>query len=283
MSNIIQAISDKSSQLHPKEQILAQYIMDHSYQVITMGIADLSLASFTSTATISRFCKSFHFNGYTDFKVKLATELAGQPQSQSYQDIVAGNSLHKIISAMEANHIRSITDTTRMIDIKELQRALDALGEANRVDLYGVATSGVVANDFYQKLVRIGIHASANTDPHMQITSASTLQSKDVAFAISYSGETLETITALQAAKERGATTISLTKYGTNTLSKLADIKLFTSTLEAGIRRGDMASRIAQLHVIDILFTALVSSKFSQYVPKLELSYQMVQKYRKKR
>ncbi|MEX2460436.1 MAG: MurR/RpiR family transcriptional regulator [Paenibacillaceae bacterium] len=282
MSNIIQAIADKHSQLHSKEQVLAQYIMDHSLQVITMGIADLSLASTASTATISRFCKAFHFKGYTDFKVKLATELAGQTQSQSYQDIVAGNSLHSIIGAMEANHLRSITDTTRMLDVKELQRALDAFREANRVDLYGVATSGIVAQDFSQKLVRIGIHANANTDPHLQITTASTLQPKDVAFAISYSGETVETISALQAAKERGATTISLTKYGTNTLSKQADIKLFTSTLEAGIRRGDMASRIAQLHVIDILFTALLSSNFSQYIPSLELSYQMVQKFRKK-
>jgi DNA-binding MurR/RpiR family transcriptional regulator len=283
MSNIIQAIADKYSQLHAKEQALAKYIINHSLQVITMGITDLSLASSASTATISRFCKAFHFKGYTDFKVKLASELAGQPQSQSYQDIVAGNSLHRIISAMEANHLRSITDTTRMLDVKELQRALDAFSKANRVDLYGVATSGVVAEDFAQKLVRIGIFASANMDAHMQITTASNLQPKDVAFAISYSGETLETISALQAAKERGATTISLTKYGTNTLSKQADIKLFTSTLEAGIRRGDMASRIAQLHVIDILFTALLSSNFSQYIPQLELSYQMVQKYRKKR
>jgi DNA-binding MurR/RpiR family transcriptional regulator len=283
MSNIIQAITDKLNHLHPKEQVLAQFIIDQSGQVITMGIADLSSASTASTATISRFCKSFHFNGYTDFKVKLAAELAGQSQSQAYQDIVAGNSLHKIISAMEANHIRSITDTTHMIDIKELQRALDAISGANRVDLYGVATSGIVAHDFYQKLARIGIHASVHTDPHMQITSASNLKQHDVAFAISYSGETLETNAALQAAKERGALTISLTKYGTNTLSKQADIKLFTSTLEAGIRRGDMASRIAQLHVIDILFMALVSSNFSEYVPQLELSYQMVQKYRKKR
>jgi DNA-binding MurR/RpiR family transcriptional regulator len=283
MSNVIQAIKDKLAQLHPKEQVLAQFIMDQSEQVITMGIADLSSASTASTATISRFCKSFHFNGYTDFKVKLAAELAGQSQSQSYQDIVAGNSLHKIISAMEANHLRSITDTTHMIDVKELQRALDAISGANRVDLYGVATSGIVAHDFYQKLARIGIHASAHTDPHMQITSASNLRQNDVAFAISYSGETLETNAALQAAKERGAVTISLTKYGTNPLSKQADIKLFTSTLEAGIRRGDMASRIAQLHVIDILFMALVSSDFSHYVPQLELSYQMVQKYRKKR
>jgi DNA-binding MurR/RpiR family transcriptional regulator len=282
MSNIIQAITDKLVLLHPKEQVLAQYILQHSDQVITMGIADLSAASTASTATISRFCKAFHFNGYTDFKVKLAAELAGQPQSQSYQDIVAGNSLHKIISAIEANHLRSITDTTRMLDDKELQKAINAFSSAERVDLYGVATSGLVALDFYQKLVRIGIRANCFSDPHMQITSASNLLPQDVAFGISYSGETPETIAALNAAKDRGAITVSLTKYGTNTLSKHADIKLFTSTLEAGIRRGDMASRIAQLHVVDILFTALISSNFSQYVPQLELSYQMIQKFNKR-
>jgi len=55
---------------------------------------------------------------------------------------------------------------------------------------------------------------------------------------------------------------------------------LFTSALEEGIRRGDMASRIAQLHVIDILFTCLVSQQFDEYVPPLERSHQMVQKYR---
>ncbi|MNG33463.1 hypothetical protein D3C84_1197200 [compost metagenome] len=49
------------------------------------------------------------------------------------------------------------------------------------------------------------------------------------------------------------------------------------------MRRGDMASRIAQLHVIDILFTGMVSMEFDDYIPKLESSYQNVQIYRKHR
>ncbi|MDF2726122.1 MAG: transcriptional regulator, RpiR family, partial [Paenibacillus sp.] len=141
--------------------------------------------------------------------------------------------------------------------------------------------SGVVAQDFYQKLVRIGKRATVFSDPHMQITSASNLHEGDAAFAISYSGETPETIDALRCAKERGATAISLTKFGPSTLASLSDIPLHTSSLEVGMRRGDMASRIAQLHVIDILFTGLVSICFDDYVPNLELSYQMVKKYRK--
>jgi len=211
--------------------------------------------------------------------MKLAAQLAQPPAPKAYQDIVAGNSLSVISKAIEANHIRSITDTTQLLDMKQLHLAVQALSHARQIDLYGVATSGVVAQDLYQKLIRIGKRAVAFSDPHMQLTSAASLGKQDVALAISYSGETKETIDALRCASENGATAISLTKFGASSLSALADIKLYTSTLEEGMRRGDMASRIAQLHIVDILFTALVSEQFDEFVPRLEKSFLMVKKY----
>ncbi|RKN85535.1 MurR/RpiR family transcriptional regulator [Paenibacillus ginsengarvi] len=283
MSDLLRSIREQLPGLNPKEQALAAFIADHPQLVVRLSITELADQSQTSAATVSRFCKNFHAGGYSGLKMQLATELALQPAGDSYQDIVAGNTLESIVSAMEANHIRSISDTSRLLDPKLLEQAVAALHAAGQIDIYGVATSGVVAQDFYQKLVRIGKKATAFSDPHMQVTSASNLSDGDTAFAISYSGETPETIDALRCARERGATTVSLTKFGPNTLSALADIPLYTSSLEEGMRRGDMASRIAQLHVIDILFTGLISESFDDYVPKLELSYQMVKKYRKEK
>lgn len=281
MPGILSAIQEQMGSMSRKEKELAAYIIDHSASMTQIGITQLAQDSGSSTATISRFCKIFHFAGFTEFKIKLAAELAQPPAAaQSYQDIIADNSLSNIVAAMEANHVRSITDTTRLLDMKQLQRAIDAIAAARQIDLYGVATSGLVAQDFYQKLIRIGKRSVVFSDPHMQVTSASNLTKGDVAIGISYSGETTETIAALKCASEHGATTISLTKFGTHTLTSLADICLFTSTLEEGMRRGDMASRIAQLHVIDILFVGLLSQQFDQFVPRLETSYQMVRKYR---
>jgi DNA-binding MurR/RpiR family transcriptional regulator len=280
MPGILSAIQEKMITMNRKEKEIASYILGHSASIAQIGITDLAKKSGSSTATISRFCKLFHFSGFTEFKVKLATELAQQPAVQSYQDIVAGNPLARIVEAMEANHLNSITDTTRLLDLKQLQKAIDALRKARQIDLYGVATSGLVAQDFYQKLVRIGLRASTFSDPHMQVTSASNLSADDVAIGISYSGETSETIDALKCASENGATTISLTKFGSSKLASLADICLFTSTLEEGMRRGDMASRIAQLHIIDILFVGLISEQFDDLVPRLENSFQMIKKYR---
>jgi DNA-binding MurR/RpiR family transcriptional regulator len=282
LANILYAIRERLPNLYRKERTLAAYIAEHPHEATRANITELAEKSGASTATITRFCKSMHFDGFTDFKLKLAEELASPSEHEhTYQDIVAGNSLPSIVAAMEANHIRSITDTTRLLDYATLKKAIRALGAARQVDLYGVATSGLVAQDAYQKLVRIGKRAFASSDPHLQITSATNLEPGDVAFGISYSGETLETLDAIRCAKERGAVTISLTKYGTNSLASLADIPLFASSLEEGMRRGDMASRIAQLHVIDILFIGLVSDRFDEDVPKLERTYQNVKKYRK--
>jgi DNA-binding MurR/RpiR family transcriptional regulator len=253
-----------------------------------MGIKDLAEQCEVSAATVTRFCKNFQCKGYPDFKLKLAAEIAhaemaSRTGNTRYQDIVAGNPLAGIVEAIESNHLTSIRDTTELLDLGQLERAVDALCRAKRIDLYGVATSSIVAQDFYQKLIRIGKNCTAFADSHMQITSASTLTSSDVAVAVSYSGETPETIDALNCAKDAGAFTVSITSYRSSAISALADITLYSSSLEEGMRRGDMASRIAQLHIIDILFMGMASRDFSTYVPRLEQSYLNVQNYRKSR
>ncbi|MDO7906952.1 MurR/RpiR family transcriptional regulator [Paenibacillus sp. JX-17] len=282
MSTILQNISRQLDRLSIQEQKLARTILNAPAEVTRLGIRELAESCGISPATVTRFSKSLHFKGYPDFKISLAAELAQPAGTATYQDIVAGNSLSDIASAIEANHLASITDTTRLLDMEKLQRAVQILCDSRRIDLYGMATSSIVAQDFSQKLVRIGKYSLAQSDPHMQITSASALGSGDVAMAISYSGETPETIEALTYAKRNGAFTLSLTSYGSNPLAGLADIALFSSSLEEGMRRGDMASRIAQLHVIDILFTSMVSARFDEYTPKLEQSYQHVQSMNKR-
>ncbi|MBX4150283.1 MurR/RpiR family transcriptional regulator [Paenibacillus sp. FSL W7-1279] len=288
MTPILHIISVEKESLPRQERRLAEFILTAPSEIVHMGIKDLAELCEVSAATVTRFCKNFQCKGYPDFKLKLAAEIAhaemaSRTGNTRYQDIVAGNALAGIVEAIESNHLTSIRDTTELLDLGQLERAVDALCRAKRIDLYGVATSSIVAQDFYQKLIRIGKNCTAFADSHMQITSASTLASSDVAVAVSYSGETPETIDALTCAKDAGAFTISITSYRSSAISALADITLYSSSLEEGMRRGDMASRIAQLHIIDILFMGMASRDFSTYVPRLEQSYLNVQNYRKSR
>ncbi len=165
MSGILQAIRESQGQMNRKEQELAQYVLEHPHEAVQSSITELADRSGTSTATVSRFCRNLMFKGLSDFRMKLGAELAVTPTHSTYQDIVAGNSLHSIVQAIEMNHIRSISDTTRQLDLQAVQQAVDALRAAKRIDLYGVATSGIVALDFQQKLVRIGIMRTTGRTP----------------------------------------------------------------------------------------------------------------------
>ena len=86
----------------------------------------------------------------------------------------------------------------------------------------------------------------------------------DAAIFISYSGETRDIVETLKIARQTGAATISITKYGSNTLSEKADINLFISSPETTMRSGASGSRIAQLNIIDILFTAVGSIEYPE-------------------
>lgn len=277
--SIIAALKDRFEELTPQEKNLCSYILQHPHETAQLSITELAKLSGCSASTISRFSRMFQADNFSEFKLKLAVDLTGEASVDTYQDIVAGQQLEQIVNAITANHVRSVSDTAKLLDYGKLRAAIEALHRAKRIDLYGVATSGIVAEDLYQKLIRIGKAAAIFTDPHMQQTSAASLQAGDVAISFSYSGETPETIEALNSAKEQGATTISITKYGTSTLATLADISLFISSAEAGMRRGDMASRMAQLHLVDVLFVGLVSEYFDLYVPRLERSYQNVRRF----
>lgn len=91
---------------------------------------------------------------------------------------------------------------------------------------------------------------------------------RDVGIVISYSGQTHEMIECAKAMKESGANTISITRYAANPIKALCDYNLYVAANEALFRSGAMSSRMSQLNIIDILYTAYTNR---QYDESLEL------------
>jgi DNA-binding MurR/RpiR family transcriptional regulator len=142
--------------------------------------------------------------------------------------------------------------------------------------MIGAGASAVIAEDFKQKLSRIDIWCETGLGFDAQATLAANMTEGDAAFGVSYSGQTEDTIRTLSIAKDNGVAIISLTRFGSNPVSDLADIQLFTSSLEQSIRSGAMASRIAQLNVIDILFVGIASRNYERNIRALDKTRQAV-------
>ena len=74
-------------------------------------------------------------------------------------------------------------------------------------------------------------------------------------FAISHSGSSKAVVDNTQIAKSNGATVISLSSMGKSPLTELADISLFTSANETRYRIVAISSRLAELTIIDSLYS----------------------------
>ncbi len=258
------------NQLSTSERRIAEFVLIHPEEVIHMTAIELGKRTQTSGATVVRLSKSLQLNGFQDLKMKIAGDLA-KPVDQGYRDIKPEESVELIIQKITSNTIQSLRDTVEIIDKRELKRAIQVLLQAENVHFFGIGASHIIALDAQQKWLRINRGSTAFTDSHLVATQIANAKPGDVAFAVSFSGETPEVIKILRLAKMNGIKTISLTKYGSSTVANLAEIRLYTSfSKEAPFRSGATSSRIAQLHIIDILFLAIASAQYDEIVDSLD-------------
>ena len=241
------------------EQKIARYILKNPWKIMEMNISDLAVECGGSPAGIVRLSKRLNMKGYNELKLRIAMDLSREQDRNRRENVKKDLSPDQLKIAIISNHIQSLKDIDSVLDILSLEKAANCILKSHRIDIYGLGSSGIVAQDLYQKLCRIGLSVQYVADSHMQITSSCSLSSKDTAIAISYSGETPELVKAVQQAKKNNASTISLTRYGANTIEELCSINLFTSMNESLIREAAMSSRIAQLTVIDILFSRITA------------------------
>lgn len=238
------------------EKKVADYIFLNGSKVIYLPITEFGENCGVGETTIIRFCRKIGLKGYQEFKLVLAREMV-HPNENFLDNVGNEDSLSEVIRKITFTNIKAIEDTAKMISKKQLDKAVSAILMAEKVDIYGVGASGFTAGDAKYKLMRIGVKCEAFSDPHIQSMSAVLLNNKSVAIGISFSGSTKDTTDALTLAKKSGAFTIAITNYVKSPITKVADAILLTSSNETPIRSGALTSKIAQLHVLDILYTAI--------------------------
>src|SRR5690606_22385796 len=144
-------------------------------------------------------------------------------------DIDEDDDVQTVVAKIAFNEATAIEATAGAIDTKTLDAVATAMATARRIDIYGVASSGIAATDLQQKLHRIGLVSYAWSDVHLALTSAAILDRDSVAIGFSHSGLTVEVSDSLAAARARGATTVLVTNFAGSPISERVDHVLATS------------------------------------------------------
>jgi len=256
----------------PTEVAIIDFILKNAEETSQMTIYDLAEKTFSSPSTIIRLCKKTGYKGYKDFLKDLIYEQAVRSnyKQKHIAELTKTDEVEEIINKVTHKNILSLEETEKLIDTETIKTCVDKLFDCEKLTIFGMGASLIVAKDAQLKFTRINKMSYVSEDWHTQLLMAKNMSEKDVALVISYSGQTEEMITCTEVAKENGATIISITKTDESPINRLADHAIYVASNEFSFRSGAMSSRIAQLNIIDILFTSYINKMYEETIEILE-------------
>lgn len=252
-------IDHMRSELTPSENQISDFIIDQIHTAKSLTSVELAKAIGVSQSAIVKYCQKLGYKGYSDFKMAMNEAATKRPKGKMVHDqITLEDSPEDIVTKIGYNSKNAIDATMEINQPETLKLASEWLSDATKIVILGIGASALVAMDFTHKLLKIDKHVIFDLSSHVQLAAVATLKPGDVVFAVSYTGESKEILVAAEQAKRKGAKIISLSKYSKNSLTDLSEISLYAIAEENTARSSAIASRIAQLTIIDILFIMMV-------------------------
>ena len=254
--DIFETISSQYFQLTNSEKKVADYVLSHRIDAQYMSISELAEECEVADATISRFCRRLGVGGYNAFKLELAKasmaartsntavaspSMVSLPEDNTAFDIMCRRRFQENVSALEQT--------------MKLSQAAELLHSARRVICMGQGSSMVLAEEAWTLFSTISSKFVFISDSHFQLNSIALMSKEDVVLFFSYSGSTRELQDVLAVSRPMGIKVILVSRFPKSPGGQLADLVLQCGSNEGPLQVGSVSARMAQLFVLDLLFT----------------------------
>ena len=264
MKNALLKLRETQDSMSATERSVSDYLLAHQGEAMGLSIHQLAEKTFASPSTIIRMCQRIGFAGYKEFRQAVTCEVAVQRFNQEGgrpRQVFPTDSLEDIVEKVTYKNILSLEGSKSLLDTGTLETCVELVKGARTVLLFGVGASLYTARDAYLKFLRLNKPCSLNDDWPSQLLQAKNSGSSDLAIVVSYSGETTEIIQCVRALRAIGTPIIAITRCAPSPVAELADYRLYT-TDDSSAQSEAMSSRISQLNIFDILYTAFVKAEY---------------------
>lgn len=196
---ILKEIEDIYDELTPVEKNIADYFLK------TKNITDFSAKAiagslYISEASLTRFAKKCGYKGFREFIYNLKIS----------NNASAGN-VNEITQKVTSTYKHILDKNLQLINETQMETLAFSITKSKRILIYGMGISGIVAQEFKLRLMRLGILVDAVTDAHLMKVSSALVDENHLIIALSISGKTKELLNGIKIAKEHGAYVVLLT------------------------------------------------------------------------
>ncbi|MCI5955690.1 MAG: MurR/RpiR family transcriptional regulator [Clostridiales bacterium] len=189
------------------DMCIYKYIAANLEKIQYMTIRELARETHTSPSSVLRFCGKNGLDGYAEMKRALQNARAALAARPPLEDVQS-------LSAFFARANSSAFE-------EKLDFAVKTLRQAGLVIFFGIGSSGTLARYGARHFSNFGKLSMSLEDSHYPIERYAC--ENTVAFALSESGETAETVEMARQFRRRRCRVLSITNAAGSTLEKLSD------------------------------------------------------------
>lgn len=176
----------------PLECELADYIVGHADDVVSMNISDLAAASYTSNATIVRLCRKVGVDGYRSFRIALASEMERRRGDatgvDADQPFSRGENVKAVVGSIATLMKEAVDVSYAGVNPYDIQRVAQAILAAGHVYLYAYGDSEISCLAFANMLIKLGIRSTIANLYGERSATAHSVRKNDVVMIVSYRG-----------------------------------------------------------------------------------------------
>lgn len=212
------------------------------------GLSSKEVASklFVSEASLSRFAKKCGYRGFREFIFEYEKNISKYNKEE--------------ITNLVINTYQDLLDNChQLINQEQMKRVSRLLTTSKKVCVFGMGSSGIVAEEIHLRFMRLGLNIESVHDSHRIKMLSSLSNTESVIIAISLSGTTKEVLQGMSIAKSNGAKIIMITSNKSFHLSSFCDEIILIPTIKE-LEVGDCISpQFPILVMIDVLYTYFIS------------------------
>ena len=256
--DVFETISQSYYELTTAERKAADYVMKNRDKTQYLSIGELAEESGVAEATVSRFCRRLGYKGYNAFKLAIAN--AGAPahgHAAPPRPVEEGDDVPALAQKLYAAENDALLQTLSLLKPAAIEQAVEFLRGARRVLCMGQGGSMVLASEAAHLFSIFDGKFIPVSDSHMQVIASATLTKEDAVLFFSYSGATRDMMETLNVVRGQGAKILLITRFPRSPGAALADVVLQCGSNESPRQHVSVPARIAQLFLLDILFTRL--------------------------
>ncbi len=277
-TGLIATLNARLDSMPASERAIARAILDAPGEVVNLSSQALAERCNVSQSSIIKFCQKIGFSGFPALKIALSAETARSENAQQiHAGIFSDDSLGAVAKKLFASKISALSETMKLNDNAALEAAREMIDRADRIEIFGVGGSALVARDLASKLAKFGKSVVMGGDSHMQLGNLASFGPEDLLIAISYSGKSREVNVAVDYAMERG---IPVLFIGACQRSPAPEVVLRCVADENLVRSASIATRTAQLAITDLLFVLFVQGR-GDVARRIEESQALVRRLRR--